>query len=355
MLLSLALLTSVFFTAFLLTRYFCSHPFKWISLDHPNDRSLHVSPTPRTGGLAILIGLALGLFLVSFLGQIDLLPIGWREIRSQGLLWMIGMSLLAASVSFWDDRRGVPPVVRLGVHLIAALGAVLGADLGVDRLTVPALGSLSLGVFSVPLTVLFILWMTNLYNFMDGMDGFAGGMAVFGFGFLGYFFWRDGNPPMALFSLIITAASGGFLLHNLPPAKIFMGDVGSVPIGFLSGIFAVVGMKQGLFDIWVPLLVFSPFIVDATATLLKRILKGRKVWQAHREHYYQRLVLVGLGHKKTVLTEYGLMLACGFSAVLYLETSEMWRLVLLLGWIAVYVLLANAIRILETKLIRKNK
>ena len=128
-----------------------------------------------------------------------------------------------------------------------------------------------------------------------------------------------------------------------------MGDVGSVTLGFLAGALALLGVNDGLFDIWVPALIFSPFIVDATVTLVRRLLRGEKVWLAHREHYYQRLVLAGWGHKKTVLVEYGLMVACGVSALVYMRLDEQWKLVLLLGWVTIYSCLAVTVHALEER------
>ena len=197
--------------------------------------------------------------------------------------------------------------------------------------------------------MLFIMWMTNLYNFMDGMDGFAGGMTVIGFGFLSLMGWLGDHLLIALMSLLTIAASVGFLFFNLPPAKIFMGDVGSVPLGFLAGTLSVMGVHDGLFDIWIPILIFSPFIVDATATLFHRLWRGKQIWRAHRQHYYQRMVLAGWGHRRTVLVEYGLMLACGISAIFYWKSSEPLQLAILLAWTAVYVLLALSVKAFELR------
>ena len=126
-----------------------------------------------------------------------------------------------------------------------------------------------------------------------------------------------------------------------------MGDVGSVPIGFLAASLAVQGIHDGVFDLWVPVLIFSPFIVDATVTLLRRMLQGQKFWWPHREHYYQRLVLAGWGHRKTVLAEYALMLATGSTAVLYVHSSEPVRAIILAGGLMAYVALAWLVRAVE--------
>ena len=159
------------------------------------------------------------------------------------------------------------------------------------------------------LTGLFLTWMINLYNFMDGMDGFAGGMAAFGFGTLAAVGLIQGNLAYGLFNLIIAAALG-FLVFNFPPARIFMGDVGSSVLGLLAGGSLIWAHQHGLLSIWIGLIVFSPFVVDATVTLLRRILAGEPFWQPHKTHYYQRLVQHGWGHKKTLYWEYALMSLC---------------------------------------------
>ena len=192
--------------------------------------------------------------------------------------------------------------------------------------------------------------MANLYNFMDGMDGFAGGMTVIGFGLLGYLGWQAHHPVISVIATLQSAAAAGFLVHNFPPAKIFMGDVGSVSTGFLAAALIVLGCRDGVFDLWVPLIVFSPFILDATVTLARRAFHHEKVWEAHRDHYYQRLVLSGWGHRRTVLAEYGVMALCGGLALFYQYASEAWRLVVLGAWGIVFLYFALAVRGLEQRI-----
>lgn len=337
----LGLAGSVFFLAWWFTRVLWLPTSRLYLLDRPNERSLHVMPTPRTGGLAVLGSLAIG-WLAAYLS-------GLRAAQVDTSLWVMAMTIVIGAVSFWDDRAGLPPGLRFGIHAVAAGAVVWRAGLTVKVIAVPVLGTLSLGWAAMPATILFLIWMTNLYNFMDGMDGFAGGMTVLGFGFLGYIAWAGGHRALALLSLLILGAAAGFLVYNLPPAKIFMGDVGSVSLGFLAGTLALMGSRDGLFDLFVPGLIFSPFIVDATVTLGRRLLRGEKVWQAHREHYYQRLVLAGWGHRKTVFAEYWLMLACGTSAIGYTQLSETGRLALLLVWVLIYSVLAFAVRMVEQR------
>lgn len=253
-------------------------------MDRPNIRSLHVRVVPRGGGIGIVAGLGAAVSLVDAPGSTVLLVLG------------LGLAL----VSFADDVVGLATRWRLLAQLLAACALLLfGLDRPVDLVHM---------LWLVPAVV----WMTNLYNFMDGSDGLAGGMALFGFGALGIAAWLAGDVGMAGIALAVAAGAGGVLLFNFPPARVFMGDVGSIPLGFMAAGLAVLGWQRELWSASFPLLVFSPFIVDATVTLLRRLLTGEKIWLAHNKHYYQRLVRLGWGHRKTVLAEYALMVAtCG--------------------------------------------
>ncbi len=343
----LGLLGVVFLAAVGLTRVLSAPTSRWALLDLPNERSLHAMPVPRTGGLAVFgsvfLGLALSLMLEWSGGVVSPGPAGWGGTG----LWVLGITLVVGLLSFWDDQASLPVGLRLGVHAVAAGCVVWGAGLTVNVVAIPVLGDVSLGWLAPPLTMLFLVWMTNLYNFMDGMDGLAAGMTVLGYGVLGYMAWRAGHHVMMGISLLVAMAAGGFLLFNLPPARIFLGDVGSIPMGFLAGALAVMGVRDGVFDIWVPVLVFSPFVADATVTLFRRLLHGEKVWRAHREHYYQRLVLAGWSHRKTMLAEYLLMAVCGGTAVLYTQAEGPARASILVGWLLVYGALALGVRVVE--------
>ncbi len=321
------LMGGVFFVSFSLTDLLIRSDFTRRFLDYPNDRSLHTCPTPRIGGIAILAGIVLGIGFGILAGKIDR-PIGWMAFS----FLFLGM------VSFLDDRLGLPLGVRLTAHICAALMITVGTGLKIQ-----------IGWATLPITLLFIIWMTNLYNFMDGMDGFCGGMTALGFGWLGLLAWITGHSSLAFQSAVVAAAASGFLVHNLPPARIFMGDVGSIPLGFLAAVLSLEAVNQGVCDASVPLLIFSPFIVDATTTLLRRIVSKKKFWLAHREHYYQRVALAGWGHLRTVRAEYRLMIASGLSALVYAEVSplSLWRPAILIGWVAIYLIIAYRVRRLE--------
>lgn len=305
-------------------------------LDHPNERSLHHAPVPRTGGLAILAGLTAALLFMA-----------WRNQLPAGLIRPLSGAALVALISFCDDRAGVGVAPRFAVHGLAAIIAVSGGL---------ALESLALSIWAwhwptgagMFFSALFMIWMTNLYNFMDGMDGFAGGMGLIGFCFLGLFGWLAGDAGYGLVCCSAALSCAGFLVFNFPPARIFMGDTGASTLGFLAAVLILFADIQGLFPFWAGALVFSPFIVDATVTLLRRLLAGERIWQAHRSHYYQRLVQLGWGHRKTVLAEYVLMLIAGCSALVLLQARHAaWPLAGLAAWAGAYMALAVAVQHLE--------
>jgi UDP-N-acetylmuramyl pentapeptide phosphotransferase/UDP-N-acetylglucosamine-1-phosphate transferase len=276
----LAFVTCLILARLLLTR------LASIAVDWPNARSLHDRPIPRTGGIAVLAGAAVSLAF------------------GAGELWLpmaIGAAL--AGVSFLDDVMGVPSQVRLTAHLAAATVLVW-------YLLSPMNWAEQL------LLLLAVTWITNVYNFMDGADGLAAGMGLIGFGAYGVAAWLAQDMAMAVLCTTIAAAASAFLIYNFYPAKIFLGDVGSIPLGFLAAGLGIAGWRNDLWPLWFPLLAFAPFIGDASLTLLKRLAGGQRVWRAHREHYYQRMVRMGFGHRGTACVAYAVMVACAAAAVL---------------------------------------
>lgn len=276
-----------------------------LAMDVPNERSLHSVPTPRIGGL-VALPLALGATLA----------------LAPAMRGMTGVALLLVLVSWFDDRKGLSVKLRLAVQFLAAGFALSMANDGAWPLWLSVA------------TVLWLVWLTNLYNFMDGANGLAGGMAVFGFGAYGLAAGRE--PDIALTSFSLAGAAAGFLVFNLKPARLFLGDAGSVPLGFLAGVLGLLGVLRGIWPSWFPVLVFSPFIADATVTLLRRLLRGDKIWQAHREHAYQKLVCMGWSHERLALHAWGLMFAAGVSALLLLGAPARGQWLGLAVWALVY-------------------
>ena len=271
-----------------------------LPMDEPNHRSLHVVPIPRSGGLGIMAGMALGWCGV------------WLSFGGASGAPVLGLALALSAFSLIDDVRGLPVSIRFGSQILVAVLLVVGIGLK---------ASLPGGMAGMVMVVLAVAWMTNLYNFMDGANGLAGGMTFFGFGFYALAAAQSGSPAFALAAGCISASAAGFLVFNFDPARIFMGDSGSIPLGFLSAALGLLGWHLRLWPALFPLMVFSPFIVDASVTLGRRILRRERVWEAHRDHYYQRLIRMGLGHRRTALLEYALMAACGLAGLALLDAG----------------------------------
>lgn len=303
----------------------CRYRGRWAALDQPNLRSLHDVPVSRLGGVAIVAGIA-GATLVAY---------PWSGTSTA---WPVSMSIMYAFlivvlISFIDDVHSLPPWVRLASHVLAAVLVVhdglypIELDIGTWSWSLPVW-------VSIPFSILFVVWMINLYNFMDGMDGFASGMGLIGFGSLAVLGVLAGAPAFAQLAFGVAAACVGLLLVNFPPARLFMGDTGAASLGLLAAVFMLWAERRGVLPLWAGVVVFSPFIVDASWTLSSRIVSGHQPWRAHREHFYQRLVRLGWSHRRTVLWEYCLMLYCaGFAIGLFYITSAELRL-LGLGLIA---------------------
>lgn len=257
-------------------------------LDRPNARSLHEVPTPRTGGIGIAAGIVPTAVLLLADAELALLLGGWA---------------LVFAVSVLDDAFNLPVFRRLAVHSLAAALVVAVAPGFPDAPLLVALGFFS------------IVWGTNLFNFMDGMDGLAGSMALLGGGGLAVALFLAGAWPLGVLAAGAAAAAGGFLCFNLPRARLFMGDSGSAALGFLFAAISVTAVGTGVLPAWLPLLVFLPFLADASFTLVIRALRGRRIWQAHREHLYQALVLRGWPVRRVLLWEVTAMFICTIAAV----------------------------------------
>ena len=254
-------------------------------LDHPNDRSSHVAPTPRGAGLAL----------------VPIVAIGWaaaavwvNEPVDLTILWCVLGALLLCALSWLDDMRGLSPLIRLGAHgfVVAALLSLQPAE------TLYAQGLLPL--WADRLVAGFIwLWFINLFNFMDGIDGISGIETLsIGVGLIVLALGAASLSPSITPAAVLAGAALGFLFLNWHPAKIFLGDSGSVPLGLLLGWLLLDLAAKGFWAAAVILPLY--YLADATITIFVRILRGEKIWQAHRQHFYQRAVAGGSSHSQVV-------------------------------------------------------
>lgn len=287
----------VFLVSYFGVAYFRRWSIRRKMLDIPNDRSSHKIPTPRGGGIVIVLVTLIVYSIKSFYGS-----------SSFNTWFFVGAALIAV-ISWFDDLFSISFIWRLMAHSVAALLIIFGVGY-FQIIEVPLVGVLNLGVGGAVLTYLWIVWMTNAYNFMDGIDGIAAIQAIIGG--LGWFCVGSilGLDTISGFSLIMAAASLGFLLHNWQPAKIFMGDVGSAYIGFCFAVLPLMDKQNAenyrQFFPWFAVLLVWMFFFDTVYTFISRLTRREKVWQAHRKHLYQQLVIKGLSHQ-SVTGLYGIL------------------------------------------------
>jgi FlaA1/EpsC-like NDP-sugar epimerase/UDP-N-acetylmuramyl pentapeptide phosphotransferase/UDP-N-acetylglucosamine-1-phosphate transferase len=316
-------------------------------LDVPKEHSSHTRPAPTTGGLPIVV--------VTIVGAWCLLWVTGAPLPIPKLVFYTVGAVLLALVSFYDDvRRPLPTGFRFAAHTLAAVLAIwmLGPW---EALKTPILEQVHLGWLGLPVTFLWVVGLSNAYNFMDGIDGIAGAQAVvvgLGWGLLAS---MSGQPFVGLLGLVLAGSSLGFLIHNWPPARIFMGDVGSIFLGYNCAVLPLMMISvlkpSGARD-WVPLagvLLLWPFVFDTVYTILRRLAKGEDVSQPHRSHFYQRLVIAGLSHCAVTLIYTGFALTGLIWAVVYVAWPANTAWLIVLGLLVETTALTHLVRRYERR------
>lgn len=324
---------AIFFLAgvisFLVTGWLATAPAWFRSLDLPNARSSHTRPTPRMGGLGIVASFVL------------ILPLLWVMLLGASQNWLLatkfGIALVSyviiAGVGLVDDLKRIGPLPKYLGQLLAALIALWGGVIFL-YFNLPFAGTMNFSwVIGGLLTILWLTGFSNFFNFMDGIDGLAGGVGVIYSLALAVISIGTGHRLIGAGCLMLAAACLGFVAHNFPPAKIFMGDVGSLFVGYVLAAFAVVTSNSGEHPapFIAVLLIFGTFIYDATFTIIRRARRGEKLYEAHRSHLYQRLVIAGQNHRQVSLTYYGLSALLGAGGVAYTFAGDWARVLILLA------------------------
>ena len=279
------------------------HKCRALALDLPNQRSLHTQPTPKGGGI-VIVGMVI-------LASVSLM---WCVSGMDGIFAALGISALGfGALGWWDDHRSLrirsKLLVEFAVGVIVVWLIDLPRELQFSGLAIPAL----LPFLVVPIALLWIIWMTNLYNFMDGVDGLVASQAIFSSIVIAGWFLLYGDVGMALFCLALAGAGIGFLILNWYPARVFLGDVGSLTLGVVFALLALHGVAKYQMPVSAFLLLYGLFLFDATVTLGRRCLTGERWWEAHATHFYQRAVRSGVGHARVSILA---LLGSGCLAVL---------------------------------------
>lgn len=282
-------------------------------LDVPNERSSHTVPTPRGGGLAIVLVTLLGLSVLQLV----------RPVMSHAAWLMLTIGgLIIAAVSWLDDLRSVPSLIRFAVHIAAAV-AFVAVTGGWSEVWLPGVGVIALGKIGAVIAVIWIAGLTNAYNFMDGLDGIAGLQAVVaGLGWL-IVSTITHSYAVGVIGALLAGSAAGFLLHNWRPARIFMGDVGSAFLGYMFAAAAVIGADSDPRLAFVGVLLVWPFVMDTSLTFAGRALRRERVFSAHKSHLYQRLQQSGWSHAN-VSALYGALAAAGVICAAWI-LKQPWR------------------------------
>jgi UDP-N-acetylmuramyl pentapeptide phosphotransferase/UDP-N-acetylglucosamine-1-phosphate transferase len=273
---------SLFVLSFFLTYLIKNYAIKKSLLAIPNDRSSHSVPTPHGGGIAIALSWFFGLGYLYATNNIE-----------PALFYALSIGIIISATSYFDDLFEISPKIRLLVQSGVALGGIIVLG-GIEELDLWVV-VLDNQIVTSAFAFLLIIWFINLYNFLDGIDGYAGSEALF-LALAGVILYGDSH------FLVLIAAVSGFLVWNWEKAKIFMGDVGSTLLGYNIAIFTLYYTNQESSNLWVWIILFGVFWVDATLTLLRRYRNKEKLSHAHRKHAYQRITQIGWSHQKTVIS-----------------------------------------------------
>jgi len=287
--------------------------FKVGAVDNPCQRKVHCKPMPRLGGLAIYIG---------FIAMVLL-----TQPLTQQILGLVLGSTVIAIIGVVDDIKDISPKLKLAGQIIAAC-VLVAFNIDVDYITHPFFKGqiLSLSYFSIPVTILWVVGITNAINLIDGLDGLAAGIAAIAAITLGIVGYTQGEFLMMTLSLMLAASTLGFLIYNFYPAKIFMGDSGSMFLGFNLSALSIMGFAKSItvISVFVPILILGIPIFDTLFAIIRRYFNGQPIFKADKEHLHHCLLNKGFTHKQTVLVIYTLNLLLAGTGVLltYLTTAQ---------------------------------
>jgi len=296
-------------------------------MDIPNARSAHNIPTPKSGGVSVVTTFLIGVVIIFLVADKAVI----RQVYFYGFVFS---AVLIAVISLYDDVTNKPLIIKL-LTQFAAVGVVLVSGLVIDQIAMPFFGLVFMGWLSYPISFLWILGLTNAFNFMDGLDGLAGGVAVIVSAFFCFITFSQGSVFVYITSYTVLSGALGFLIYNWPPARVFMGDVGSSFLGFVFAVLAIIAARYDVSHtsfLVMPLLLFN-FIYDTFFTFIRRLLRGERVVDAHRTHLYQLVNRLGYSHQAVSLFHYGVCLIQGLGAVWMVNISGSERMFVFLPFL----------------------
>ncbi len=287
---------------------------RFMILDIPTHRSSHMEPIPKSGGISIVATFLIGFIIIYFVAEESMIGHGY-------FFGFVFSSVCLAGYCLYDDYANGPTIYKLTAQVIVVL-LVLYSGIVLDSISVPIADNVKLGWLSYPISFIWIIVMTNIFNFMDGLDGLAAGVAIIVSTFFCFITYTQGSFFVYIMCYAIIAGTSGFLAYNFPPARVFMGDVGSAFLGFVFAVMAIIAARYDHSNtsfMVIPLLLFN-FIYDTSFTLVRRLLRGENLMEAHRTHLYQLFNRLGYTHRTVMLFHCGICILQGLAAVWMVRT-----------------------------------
>lgn len=320
-------LIAAFIASILLTPLVKRLAFRIGAVDAPNYRKVHARIMPRLGGLAIFLAFLIGIaILYPFL--INVLP--WHTSEYSLLAIILGACIIVAT-GVIDDMREISAKAKMLGQLAAALIVIFVGGIQIDEVNLPFVGELDFGLLSIPLTILWIIGITNAINLIDGLDGLAAGVSTIALITLAVMAFIMGNMFVLAIAAILAAASIGFLFYNFHPAKIFMGDTGALFLGFMISVLALLGFKNVTFvSLIIPIIILGVPISDTFFAIVRRVRMKKKWSDPDKSHLHHRLLDMGFTHRQTVLLIYGIAMMFGLAAVIF-SMAKVWGAILLIA------------------------
>ncbi|MEJ8767025.1 MraY family glycosyltransferase [Oceanobacillus sp. HCA-5259] len=310
---------AIAFTIALVSSFVLTYPIKrfsiWVgAVDFPNNRKIHKKVTPRLGGLAIFLG--------ALLGGLYLFP------RHEHMPEIFFGALVIVITGALDDRFDIKPIAKLTGQLVAA-SFLVSSGLIIERITIPFIGMIDLGFFSVLITVLWVVGVTNAINLIDGLDGLATGVTTIALVSIFIMAIIDGQLIAASLSIVIIGSNLGFLYHNFYPAKIYMGDTGSNFLGYMVAAISMLGLFKNIafFSFVVPIIVLAIPIFDTLVAIVRRAYNKKSIMTADNKHIHYQMIRAGYSHRQTVLIMYVFGAVFGGLAILFSTVSTKFSLV----------------------------
>ncbi len=317
--------------------------FKVGAVDRPGRRKVHSRLMPRLGGLAIYLGFIITLLITA-------------EVSKSLIGLLLGGSFIVA-LGVLDDIRGVSPRRKFFGQLVAAAIAVF-FGIEVINITNPFGGSWPLPEWlGIPLTIFWIAGVTNAVNLIDGLDGLAGGLSAIAALMLAVIGWMEGQSVLVLPALILAASTIGFLRYNFYPAKIFMGDSGSMFLGYILACLSIIGLTKTatVVSVFIPILILGIPIFDTLFAIIRRYINNQPIFKADKEHLHHRLLAIGLSHRQTVLVIYGVNLVLGASAVWMTAMATDQAIIISVGLVLAIFIGADRVGVLRSKPVTRRK